>query len=227
MLRPRELAYLCKMTSRMLSTRSSSATSTLVGEAPGRFTHIFRSISSRRSCRGAERVGRLGTVGVEGCWMRTTGGGGFASDAMVAESKEVGLFEREGVVGRVLGVLSVLSDVVSGCGVVVAVVVVDREKEVEVKVGSASCSGCSGPECSAVAVEAEAARGRRAREGELVAVAALLVVVVVAVAGAVGAGADADPRTAASVAALPAAKGPGDGDGDGDRDAAVAVVLLS
>ena len=69
MLRPRELAYFRRMTSRTLSTRSSSATSTLVGEAPGRFTQIFLCIASGESYRGhdGDGDGRVGTFGVEGC----------------------------------------------------------------------------------------------------------------------------------------------------------------
>ena len=41
---PNELAYLCSITSRTLSTRSSSFTLTRVEEAPGRRTQILRCI---------------------------------------------------------------------------------------------------------------------------------------------------------------------------------------
>lgn len=49
MVRPRELAYLLRMTSRMLSTKSSSPTSTLVDDAPGLFTHTFLCMTTRLS----------------------------------------------------------------------------------------------------------------------------------------------------------------------------------
>lgn len=45
--RPRELLYFFKMTSRRSSTRSSSVTATSVGEELGRLTHILRLTMSR------------------------------------------------------------------------------------------------------------------------------------------------------------------------------------
>lgn len=51
---PRELAYLCNIMSRTVSTRSSSLTVTSVAEAPGRLTHIFLCIISKSSSNSRE-----------------------------------------------------------------------------------------------------------------------------------------------------------------------------
>lgn len=54
---PREFAYFRNITSRTVSTRSSSLTATRVADAPGRLTHIFFCIISSSSSDGADWVG--------------------------------------------------------------------------------------------------------------------------------------------------------------------------
>lgn len=72
---PRELAYLLRMASRTLSTKSSSLTSTRVAEAPGLFTHIFLGISGSGACLTT----MVGTGG--------TGGGGEPGVVVPAEEE--------------------------------------------------------------------------------------------------------------------------------------------
>ena len=54
---PSEFAYLLRIASRTLSTRSSSCTSTRVAEAPGLLTHIFLNIVAWTTCRGMGGTG--------------------------------------------------------------------------------------------------------------------------------------------------------------------------
>jgi hypothetical protein len=94
MLLPSELAYLCRMASRTLSTRSSSLTSTLVAEAPGLFTHIFLNMF------GSAAGTYLGLVvvidGIDG--MGGTGGGGVSGSLLESTGVPVLVLAVEGLV---------------------------------------------------------------------------------------------------------------------------------
>ena len=55
--RPKEFAYFFRITSRTVSTRSSSLTATRVADAPGRLTHIFLCIISSSSSNAIDGAG--------------------------------------------------------------------------------------------------------------------------------------------------------------------------
>jgi hypothetical protein len=94
MLLPSELAYLCRMASRTLSTRSSSLTSTLVADAPGLFTHIF--LNMLGSAAGAYRGLVVVMDGIDG--MGGTGGGGVSGSLLLSTGVPALVLVVEGLV---------------------------------------------------------------------------------------------------------------------------------